>query len=145
LYYGGTTYENKQGLGVHLSNAAERSEKFTLPRVQKVTVLRPKENKLLAVPVTKLYDRGVTVASAELLDQRIGELFIALHSSLAKDLEVEAGDVVKLSLDGTSEDVTVKIDDTISAGVVLVPRSMGLPINEPTEASLKVGKKAAVR
>jgi len=145
MYYGGTTYENKQGLGVQLSNAASRGEKVTLPRVQKVTALRPKENKLLAVPVTKLYDRGVTVASAELLDQRIGEKFIALHPSTAKDFEIEVNETVKLSLDGVSEDVVVKLDDTISTGVVLVPRSMGLPINEPTEAGLKVGKKAAVR
>jgi len=145
LYYGGTTYENKQGLGVQLSNAASRGEKVTLPRLQKVAALRPKENKLLAVPVTKLYDRGVTVASAELLDHRIGEAFVALHPSAAKNLGLEAGEHVKLSLDGVSEEVVVKIDDTISTGVVLVPRSMGLPINEPTEASLKVGKKAAAR
>ncbi len=145
LYYGGTTYENKQGLGVQLSNAASRGEKVTLPRVQKVAALRPKENKLLAVPVTKLYDRGVTVASAELLDRRIGETFVALHPSAAKDLEIEAGERVKLSLDGASKEVVVKIDDTISVGVALVPRSMGLPISEPTEAGLKAGKKAAVR
>ena len=116
MYYGGTTYENKQGLGVQLSNAASRGEKVTLPRVQKVTALRPKENKLLAVPVTKLYDRGVTVASAELLDQRIGEKFIALHPSTAKDFEIEVNETVKLSLDGVSEDVVVKLDDTISTG-----------------------------
>ena len=145
LYYGGTTYENKNGLGVQLSSAADRSEKFTLPRVQKVEELRPKEKKLLAVPITKLYDRGVTVESAPLLTQRIGEAFVALHSSAAEQFGVEAGERVKLSLDGVSEDVVVKIDDTISTGVVLVPRSMGFPISEPTEASLKAAKKVAVR
>lgn len=143
LYYGGTTYENRQGLGAQLSNAAQRGEKVTLPRVQKVAALRPKEKKLLAVPITKLYDRGVTVESAELLDQRIGEAFVALHPSAAENFGVQAGQRVKLNLDGVSEDVLVKIDDTISAGVALVPRSMGLPINEPTEASVKPNKKAA--
>jgi len=49
LYYVGTTYENKDGLGVQLSNSAQRGEKFSLPRVQKVVALRPKEKKLLAV------------------------------------------------------------------------------------------------
>jgi NADH-quinone oxidoreductase subunit G len=142
LYYGGTTYENKAGLGVQLSNAAERAEKFTLPRVQKVEALRPTEKKLIAVPITKLYDRGVTVSTAELLNQRIGEAYIALHSSAAEKFKVSAGEVVKLSLDGVSEEVPVRIDDTISAGVVLVPRSMGLPIHEPTEASVKPIKKA---
>ncbi|MBI1856396.1 MAG: NADH-quinone oxidoreductase subunit NuoG [Chloroflexi bacterium] len=145
MYYGGSTYENKQGLGVQLSNAASRGEKATLPRVQKVAAVRPKENKLLAVPFTKLYDRGATVASTELLDQRIGQAFVVLHPSAAKNLGIEAGERAKLTLDGINEEVVVKIDDTIPAGVVLVPRSMGLPINEPGEAGLKAGKKAAVR
>ena len=145
LYYGGTTYENKDGLGVQLSNAAQRGEKFSLPRVQKVTALRPKEKKLLAVPITKLYDRGVTVSTAALLDQRIGETFIALHPSAAERFAVKAGERVKLSLDGVSEEVPVRIDDTISAGVVLVPRSMGLPIHQPTEASVKAIKKVTAR
>ena len=145
LYYGGTTYENKDGLGVQLSNSVQRGEKFSLPRIQKVVPLRPKEKKLLAVPVTKLYDRGVTVSSSELLEQRIGEMYIALHSSSAESFKVNAGERVQLSLDGVSEEVQVRIDDTISAGVVLVPRSMGLPIHEPTVASLKSIRKAAVR
>ena len=145
LYYGGTTYENKDGLGVQLSNAAQRGEKFSLPRVQKVLALRPKENKLLAVPIAKLYDRGVTVSTSELLEQRIGETTIALHPSAAEQFNVNAGELVKLNLDGVSEEVRIKIDDTISAGVVLVPRSMGLPIHEPVEASVRAIKKAAMR
>jgi NADH-quinone oxidoreductase subunit G len=145
LYYGGTTYENKQGLGVHLSNAAGRGEKVTLPRVQKVPALRPREKKLLAVPVTRLYDHGVTVKSAGLLGQRIGEAFVALHPSAAQAFGVQAGERVRLSLDGVSKEVLVKIDDTISAGVALVPRSMGLPISEPTEATVKTSKKVAAR
>ena len=127
---------------MQLSNAAQRGEKFSLPRVPKVAALRPKEKKLLAVPITKLYDRGVTVSSAELLHQRIGETYIALHPSAAEQFKVKDGERVKFSLDGVSEEVRVKINDTISAGVVLVPRSMGLPIHEPTVASVKSIKKA---
>ncbi len=145
LYYGGTTYANKQGLGVQLTNVAQRGEKVSLPRVQKVAVLRPKEKKLLAVPITKLYDRGVTVSQSGLLDQRVGEAYIALHPNTAEEFGVVTGQQVTLNLDGTSERVVVKTDDTISAGVALVPRSMGLPIRGPIEASVKVLKKAAVR
>jgi predicted molibdopterin-dependent oxidoreductase YjgC len=138
LYYGGTTYANHQGLGVQLSNAAERGEKFGLPRVQKIPTLRPKENKLLAVPVTRLYDRGLTVSPGGLLKDRVGEAFVALHPSAADKLGVAAGQHVALSLDSTSEEVVVKIDGTISAGVALVPRSMGLLIIEPMEASVRL-------
>ncbi len=145
LYYGGTTYENKGGLGMHLSNAAQRGEAVRLPRVQKVAALRPKERKLLAVPVTKLYDRGLTVSSAELLNHRIGETFVALHPNAAEKFGVQAGERVRLSLDGVSREVLVRIDDTISTGVALVPRSMGLPISEPTPAGLKAAKKSGAR
>ena len=145
MYYGGTTYANQQGLGMHLTNAAQRGEKVGLPRVPKVTALRPKERKLLAVPVTKLYDRGVTVSPSGLLDQRVGDAFVALHPSTADEIGVLAGEQVTLNLDGASEMVIVKTDATISTGVALVPRSMGLPIQGPIEASVKVPKKAAAR
>ena len=137
MYYGGTTYENKQGLGVHLTSAAQRGETVRIPRVQKEAAPRPKEKELLAVPVTKLYDRGTTVKSAQLLDQRVGEPSVVLHPEAAKRLGVEAGQLVKISFNGVSGEALVKIDDTISAGVVAVPRSMGLAIREPALAKLR--------
>ena len=137
LYYGGTTYENTQGLGVQLAPAAQAGEMVRIPKFQKEAALRPKEKELLAVPVTKLYDRGLTVNPAELLNQRIGETTIALHPDAAKQLGVEAGQRVKVSFDGVSGEAVVKIDETISAGVALVPRSMGIPIREPVAARVK--------
>ncbi|HEY5983973.1 MAG TPA: NADH-quinone oxidoreductase subunit NuoG [Anaerolineales bacterium] len=145
LYYGGTTYENTQGLGVQLFNALQRGRKVSLPRVQKVNTLRPRENRLLGVPVTKLYDRARTVASAELLEKRIGEAFIALHPSAAESYGVAAGEHVTVSLDGTSEEAVVRLDESIAAGVALIPRSMGLPITEPALVRIKSSKKGAAR
>ena len=136
LYYGGTTYENTQGLGVQLVSTAQAGGTVHIPKVRKEAALRPKEKELLAVPVNKLYDRGVMTAAgpAQLLNQRIGEATVTLHSSAAKKLGVEAGERVKISFDGVSGEVIVKIDDTISAGVALVPRSMGIAIREPVAA-----------
>jgi NADH-quinone oxidoreductase subunit G len=68
LYYGGTTYENTQGLGAGLVSAAERGEAVSIPEVREEAGLRPQEDELLAVPVTKLYDRGTTVTPAVLAD-----------------------------------------------------------------------------
>ncbi len=137
LYYGGTTYENTQGLGVELVSAAERGETVNIPEVRVGAGLRPKEDELLAVPVTRLYDRGTTVAPAELLSGRIGEPFIALHPDAAKKLGVETGKLVEVSFNGFKGEATLKIDETISTGVVLVPRSMGLPISGPTAVKVK--------
>ncbi len=137
LYYGGTTYENTQGMGAHLSAAAARGEKVSIPRVQREAAPRPKENELLAVPVTKLYDRGTTIAPAELLDQRVGETSISLHPEAAKILGVEAGQWVNVSFNGVSGEAVVKLDEMIPVGVALVPRSMGLAIREPVPAKVK--------
>ena len=132
LYYGGTTYENTQGLGVQLVPIAQAGGAVRISKVRKEAALRPKENELLAVPVNKLYDRGVTVNPAQLLDERVGEAAITLHPSTAKKAWVwkRAGSV-KIKFDGVSADVLVKLDDTISTGVALVPRSMGIAIHEP--------------
>ncbi len=148
VYYGGTGYQNRSGMGIQLTSAAGRGEKYSLPRLQKLPAVRPHENKLLAVPVTKLYDCGITVATSPLLNQRIGEAFVALRSDAAQKLGVQSGQPVTLSLDGASQDVLVKIDETIPAGVALVPRSMGVQITGPVEASVKApakNKTAATR
>jgi NADH-quinone oxidoreductase subunit G len=139
LYYGGTTYENTQGMGAHLSAAATRGEKLNIPRVHatREAAPRPKDNELLAVPVTKLYDRGTTVMPAGLLHERIGDASVVLHPDAAKDLGVEAGQMVNVSFNGVSGEAVVKLDDTISVGVALIPRSMGLAIHEPVPVKVK--------
>jgi NADH-quinone oxidoreductase subunit G len=139
MYYGGTTYANTQGMGAHLSAAVTRGETVRIPRVHvsREAVRRPKENELLAVPVTKLYDRGTTVVPAELLDQRVGDLNISLHPTAAKDMGLEAGQMVKVSFNGVSGEADVKLDETVPVGVALIPRSMGLAIREPVVAKVK--------
>jgi len=137
LYYGGTTYENTQGLGVQLAPTAQAGGAVHISKVRKEAALRPKENELLAVPVSKLYDRGVTVNPAQLLDGRVGEASVTLHPSTAKNLGLEAGVSVKISFAGVKAEATLKLDDTISTGVALVPRSMGIAIHEPVVAKVK--------
>lgn len=141
MYYGGTTYENTMGMGAHLTAAAQRGETIDIPRLPAVreSPPRPKGKELLVVPVNKLYDRGTTVMmSANLLRDRIGGPSIVLHPESAKNLGVEAGQLVNVSFDGVSGDAVVKVDDTISVGVALVPRSMGLAIREPVPARVRL-------
>jgi NADH-quinone oxidoreductase subunit G len=145
VYYGGTTYENTQGLGMQLFTSSQRGKKVSLPRVRRVATLRPKEKQLLAVPVTKLYDRARSVSSAPLLEQRIGKPFVALHPSAAARFGAVAGQRVTLSLNGAKEEAVVKIDPSISTGVALIPRSMGLPIRAPRPIRLKALAKDAVK
>jgi NADH-quinone oxidoreductase subunit G len=141
MYYGGTTYENTMGLGAHLA-AAGGGESASIPKVEREAAPRPKENELLAVPVNKLYDRGTTVMmSANLLRERIGSPTISLHPDAAKNLGVEAGELVNVSFNGVSGEARVKFDNTISVGVMLVPREMGFAIREPIPAQVSVPAK----
>jgi NADH-quinone oxidoreductase subunit G len=143
MFYGGTSYENKGGMGAQLSSAASRSETVSLPKVEKEPItLRPRENELLAVPVNKLYDRGTTVMmSANRLRDWIGGPSISLHPDAAEKMGIEEGQLVNLIFDGASGEVVVKLDPTIPVGVALVPRDMGLPIREPVPAAVSAPAK----
>ena len=138
LYYGGTTYENRQGLGAHLSTGETREDTESVPQVQKESSSPPKEKELLAVPITKLYDRGTTLLISKLLHERIGEARVTLHPEAAKRLGVEEGQAVNVSFDGVSGVAVVKLDDGISEAVALVPRSMGIAIHEPVAVRVQV-------
>jgi NADH-quinone oxidoreductase subunit G len=130
LYYGGTTYSNKQGLGVTLALADLTPAPSPERRGE---ILRPDEDQWLAVPVTRLYDRGITVITSELLQQHIGEVSAILHPEAARSLGVQAGD--QLVINGA--ETQALLDETVPASVVLVPRSMGLPVSMPVVATLK--------
>jgi NADH-quinone oxidoreductase subunit G len=129
LYYGGTTYANRQGLGVTLALAALPPASTPIERER----YHPDEDQWLAVPVTRLYDRGITVLTYELLQNHVGEPTVIMQPEAAMSLGVHPGDL----LDVNGMKAQVVLDDTVPASVVLVPRSMGLPVGMPVVAKLK--------
>jgi NADH-quinone oxidoreductase subunit G len=147
LFYGGTGYENKQGLGVTLERATHA---FNVQRLT-FNVLRPKEDELFAVPITKLYDNGTTVAPAKLLEAHIARFNgIVLNPATALKFGFENGSqpfdgaqgTAEVSLNGVSYRAKVLLDESISTGVVLIPRSFGIPIKEPVAVKLTALEKA---
>ncbi len=137
LYYGGTTYENKQGIGVHLPNAIQRGEQVTLGW----PVLAQAENAnegWLAVPITKLYDGGSTLLPSTLLDKRRIGAIVWLHPSDAAANALQEGELVHLQFGEASAMATVTLDDSVPQGVVLLPRRAGIPLHEPHSVQIKV-------
>ncbi|MEW5867962.1 MAG: NADH-quinone oxidoreductase subunit NuoG [Chloroflexota bacterium] len=128
LYYGGTTYENTQGLGVQLPLASGKpalawpqTSEFKLPKLG-----------LMAFPVTRLYDQGTALMKAALLHERIGEPYVVLNAQDAARLKVQPGSVVRLTFSNQSSVVApVRLDESLPERVVLVPRSFGIPIDGP--------------
>jgi len=132
LYYGGTAYDNKQGLGMHLALPGTPPAIGTAKAPAQVSL----EGGLLAVPVTRLYDSGVTIAATELLEQRLAQPYVAIHPAEAERLGFAGAAQVEIKLDEWSRVVMLKVDETIPAGVVLVPRSLGNPVHTPVKVEL---------
>jgi NADH-quinone oxidoreductase subunit G len=128
FYYGGTAHENKQGLGVQLTLKTP----VAIPS-SSADFLRPDEDQPLAVPVTRLYDRGITVITSNLLHAHIGEAVVLLHPETARKFGIASGHTVMLN----GFPAVVGLDDAVPASVVLVPRSMGFPVQAPLVAELK--------
>ncbi len=137
LYYGGTSYKNTQGLGVHLALAGEVKTAAAKP-----TDLRVKAGELTAVPVTKLYDMGTTVAPAKLLESHIGQAGVVVNPATAQKIGVDNGEKARVSLNGVEAEVIVKFDESLAESIVLIYRSFGIPISEPTAVTLTVAEKA---
>ena len=93
---------------------------------------------LLGVPVTRLYDRGRTLTPTAFLHPRLAEPHVVLHPEVAAGLDVVEGSTVHIHLDGSSTAVTIRLDEAVPAGIVLIPRSLGMPISGPMPVEIKV-------
>ena len=130
LYYGGTAYENRQGLGMQLAPAAQTgaSPSLSWPKSPELPAL---EGGLLAVPVTRLYDLGSILTPTELLKGRIPAPYVALHPTEADRLGLAEGTQVQIHAGELAFTAVLRLDADLPAGIALVPRSMGLPVHEP--------------
>lgn len=129
LYYGGTSYQNLQGLGVQLT-LREASGRMSIGAVKQARItLRPGE--VLAVPVTRLYDQGTTVAPSRLLQARIAKPEARMHPGTAASLNLDDQENVLVGVNGISLAVTIRVDQSVPEGVALVTRSVGIPLSAP--------------
>nr|BAL52550.1 NADH dehydrogenase I subunit G [uncultured Chloroflexota bacterium] len=133
--FSGTAQPNTQGMGKILSAAAGASGTATGQKVWP-EALRPEEGKLLLVPITRLFDAGSLVTPSSLLHQRIGVPCLILHPGTAQREGVQEGDEVLIAWEGQEFQAKVVLDETAPSGVGLVPRSMGIPLQQAAYAHL---------
>jgi anaerobic selenocysteine-containing dehydrogenase len=72
-----------------------------------------------------------------LLKGRIPEPKVWVNPESAARFNLSAGSRVTFALDGSPVEATLAIKDDVPQGVVLVPRSVGLPIEAPVVVELK--------
>jgi NADH-quinone oxidoreductase subunit G len=136
MYYGGTTYENTQGLGAQLLQMDVTGLSLSWPQV---TDFKLPRLGAVAFPITRLYDCGSTLRVSEMLEQRIGEPYVVISAEEAARLKVAEGGLVRVIFTETDQSVVVQAlpDEQLPERVVLAPRSFGMPISGPAPVELK--------
>ncbi len=144
LYYGGTTYENSQGMGIQLESACEK-EGWHAPaawagRLPEHTFDLDEMNRkgrIWLVPVVRLFDQGTTVKPSVLLENRLVRAEIRLHPATATQLGLAAGDRAGFETGSSTISAPVVIDDSLPLGIALIPRSAGMTITFPRAVKLE--------
>ncbi|MBN1311687.1 MAG: NADH-quinone oxidoreductase subunit NuoG [Anaerolineae bacterium] len=124
LYYGGTAFRNRHGLGVQWPAAAESGGALSAHPVEAAESIEPEEDMLLVVPITLLYDAEPVFHKTSLLHGRVPGPDILMHPEDARYLDIADGDVVRLSIDGKDITVVVRFDEQAPEGAALLPRRM---------------------
>jgi NADH-quinone oxidoreductase subunit G len=138
MYYGGTSYENGQGLGVKLPTGAELGQGPATGKVAQPHSPERAADAWLVVPITRIYDRDNVTARSHGLIKRIESNWAALNPADAERLGVAKGDTLTLSAAGREASLVARIDPALPPGVVLVPRhsAAGAVPPWPTHARL---------
>jgi NADH-quinone oxidoreductase subunit G len=138
VYYGGTSYDNRQGVGVQLPLVAARE----IGKIRPLDAVVVKPGQLLVVPVTRLYDRGSLTAPSKLLGQRMAQPVLEMHPATAKSFGLAEGQVVMFEYVKRHMVVGVHLDESLPEDVALLPRSVNVPISQPMAVELKIEQAA---
>ncbi|GAB4472151.1 MAG: NADH-quinone oxidoreductase subunit NuoG [Anaerolineae bacterium] len=125
LYYGGTAFTNRHGLGMQWPAAAEaEGAVLAIDPAPGDAPLQAGEGRLVIVPVTVLYDREPLAQKTELLEQRIPAPHMRLNPADARQLGISEGDLLGFEADGRAVTVSAVIDAGIPQGVAVTPRRL---------------------
>jgi len=134
LYYGGTSYDNKSGVGLQWASAAEDEEaeivQFALP------VIAPAgdQDGLQVIEARALYRPGTLIAQTEFLEPRLARPALWLAVDDAAALDLGDGDLVTVRLGGREVRLPVRLDGDLQSNVAVV-QALGLP---PGRAALEI-------
>lgn len=139
VYYGGTSYDNHQGLGRTLAPTGGEVARQSV--TEKACVSNPSEGTICLVPVSRLYDSGSLMVHTTLLAKRIVPAAITLNPKTAEAFKVSEENEAELLFNETWYPVSVKLDEKTPEGVGLVPLSVGLPVFSPQQVGMRIIEK----
>ncbi len=124
LYYGGTAYRNRGGLGIQIPTAADQGQ--TVARFEAAADEPPKtRGKLVIVPSVRLYNRERTFRPSALVHARVPEAYAEINSADAKKLGIQDGDTVEIAIQNAPAlRVRAHVNGGAPKGTVIVPRHL---------------------
>jgi NADH-quinone oxidoreductase subunit G len=124
LYYGGTAYQNKGGLGIQIPTAADKGEAVAAGEVKRPAPVKAGKGELLALPTTRLYNRQNVFKPSVLVHPRVLLPYVALNKADAGKVGVVHGDVVEVVYGSEKLRVRVSVKSTVPEGVAVLPRHL---------------------
>ncbi len=125
VWYGGTAYKNRGGLGVQIPTEADtgKTPKASKPKLPKA--IKAGRGKLLVLPVVSLYNRERMFRPSDLMDVRVPAAYAVLAADDAKRLKVQPGDTIEIEVeDGPAVQVEVRVSESLPKGTLLLPRHL---------------------
>ncbi len=138
LYYGGTAYENRGGLGVQWPLEAEPGTPTVIASQPGGPAWKLGKGELLIVPIAELYNRQTEFRQSEpLMHEHIPAPYVVMHTEDAGKLGINDGDAVQVSYAAQGIEVAVRVMPDAPMGAVLLPRHL---TERPTPAIPVAGK-----
>jgi NADH-quinone oxidoreductase subunit G len=135
LYFGGTAYDNKSGVGEQWAVVTESEaglEQYALPAAGPVA---ESGDALPAIEARALYRPGILIAHTELLHERMARPSLLLHPEDAGALGISSGDLVTARLDDLDRELIAEVSAEWGMQGLTVVRAVDLP---PGRAMLEV-------
>ncbi len=125
LYYGGTAYRNRGGLGVQIPSAADSGEKVKPGKVELPDAPKAGRGKFVIIPTVRLYNRENVFKPSAMMDVRIAPPYVEVNSADAEKLGIDSGDLVEV-VAGDQARVMVRahVNGGAPKGALVLPRHL---------------------
>lgn len=127
LYFGGTAYDNKSGVGRQWAVEAESAEGLEQYTLEPAAPAEEGGESLPALEARALYRPGILIAHTKLLHERMARPSLLLHPQDAAGLGIENGDLVTARLSNQERELGAEISAELGVRGLAVVRAGDLP------------------
>lgn len=124
LYYGGTAYQNRGGLGLVIPTSADKGEAVAAGKVSLTDAPKPAKGEFVVIPSTRLYNKESVFKPSVMVHPRIMAPYAEINSADAKKLGIEQGAVVEISAGGATVRVKAHVNGGAPEGSIVLPRHL---------------------